>query len=65
VAKWEEKGWFKFGGSCVVTLFAPGRIRLDADLLAQTAQGLETYARMGDRLGEAVQWDSPTAGDYP
>jgi phosphatidylserine decarboxylase len=53
VAKGEEKGWFKFGGSCVVTLFAPGCIRFDADLLEQTAVGIETYARMGDRLGEA------------
>lgn len=53
VARGEEKGWFKFGGSCVITLFQPGRIRLDADLVAQTAAGLETYARMGERLGEA------------
>jgi phosphatidylserine decarboxylase len=53
VARGEEKGWFKFGGSCVVTLFQPGRIRLDADLVGQTAGGLETYARMGERLGEA------------
>lgn len=54
VARGEEKGWFKFGGSCVVTLFPPGRIRVDVDLLAQTAGGLETYARMGERLGEAI-----------
>jgi phosphatidylserine decarboxylase len=53
VARGEEKGWFKFGGSCVVTLFQPGRIRLDADLVEQTAAGLETYARIGERLGEA------------
>ncbi|MDD3180887.1 MAG: phosphatidylserine decarboxylase [Opitutaceae bacterium] len=50
-AKGEEKGWFKFGGSCVVTLFQAGRIRFDADLVEQSAQGLETYAKMGDRLG--------------
>lgn len=53
VAKGEEKGFFKFGGSCVVTLFEPGRIRLDADLVEQSAAGLEVYARMGERLGEA------------
>jgi phosphatidylserine decarboxylase len=53
VARGEEKGWFKFGGSCMVTLFQPGRIQLDADLVEQTAGGLETYARMGERLGEA------------
>lgn len=57
VAKGEEKGLFKFGGSCVVTLFQPGRIRFDADLIEQSAAGLEVYARMGERLGE-----SPVAG---
>jgi phosphatidylserine decarboxylase len=53
VAKGEEKGLFKFGGSCVVTIFQPGRIKLDADLLEHSAAGLEVYARMGERLGEA------------
>jgi phosphatidylserine decarboxylase len=53
VAKGEEKGLFKFGGSCVITVFARGRIRFDADLLEQSDQCRETYARMGDRLGVA------------
>jgi phosphatidylserine decarboxylase len=52
-ARGEEKGLFAFGGSCVITLFQRGRIRFEADLVAQSAQCLETYARMGDRLGEA------------
>jgi phosphatidylserine decarboxylase len=54
VKKGEEKGLFKFGGSCVVTIFEPNRIRLDADLLEQSANQLETYALMGERLGGAV-----------
>ncbi len=53
VAKGEEKGLFKFGGSCVVTIFQPGRIKLDADLVKQSAAGLEVYARMGESLGLA------------
>lgn len=51
--KGEEKGLFKFGGSCVITVFARGRIRFDADVLEQSSQFRETYARMGDRLGSA------------
>ena len=51
--KGAEKGLFAFGGSCVITLFQAGRIRFDADVVAQSAQYQETYARMGDRLGEA------------
>ena len=54
VAKGAEKGYFKFGGSSTITLFEPGRIRLDADLLAHTAERRELYARMGDRLGVAT-----------
>ena len=49
--KGEEKGMFAFGGSCVITLFKPGRIIFDADLVEQSAHCTETYARMGDRLG--------------
>jgi phosphatidylserine decarboxylase len=52
--KGAEKGLFKFGGSCVITLFQRDRIRFDDDLVAQSAQYLETYARMGDRLGVAT-----------
>jgi phosphatidylserine decarboxylase len=52
VQKGSEKGFFAFGGSCVITIFQKGRIRLDADVLAQSEKHLETYARMGDHLGE-------------
>jgi phosphatidylserine decarboxylase len=55
VAKGEEKGFFTFGGSCVITVFQRGRIRLDDDVVAQSARHIETYARMGDRLGIAVK----------
>jgi len=54
VAKGEEKGLFKFGGSCVITLFQPGCIRFDQDLVEQSRACVETYARMGERMGEAV-----------
>jgi phosphatidylserine decarboxylase len=52
-AKGSEKGFFAFGGSCVITIFAKGRIRFESDLVTQSAQYLETYAKMGDRLGTA------------
>jgi len=53
VAKGDEKGLFAFGGSCVITVFQNQRIRFDADLIAPSAEHMEVYARMGDRLGEA------------
>jgi len=54
VAKGVQKGFFMFGGSCVITVFQKGRLTLDADVVAQSARQVETYARMGDRLGVAT-----------
>jgi len=55
VKKGEEKGFFAFGGSCVITLFGAGKIRLDTDLTEHSAQHREVYARMGERLGVALK----------
>ena len=55
VAKGEEKGLFTFGGSCVITVFQKDRIRFEDDVVAQSARHVETYVRMGDRLGRATR----------
>lgn len=52
-AKGDEKGLFAFGGSCVITLFARGRITFDRDLVEHAEQQREVYARMGERCGVA------------
>ncbi len=54
VAKGEEKGFFAFGGSSTITLFASGKVRLSEDLLRHSAAQCELYARMGDACGTAV-----------
>ncbi|ACB75259.1 archaetidylserine decarboxylase [Opitutus terrae] len=54
VVKGAEKGFFAFGGSCVITVFQRGRIEFAQDMIAQSAQHVETYARMGDVLGTAL-----------
>ena len=51
VEKGDEKGYFAFGGSSTITIFEPGRVTLANDLLKNSAQQIETYARMGDELG--------------
>ncbi|MCB1077352.1 MAG: phosphatidylserine decarboxylase [Verrucomicrobiae bacterium] len=51
VAKGEEKGYFAFGGSMTLLLFEPDRVRLDESLIEQSRSGMESYARMGERLG--------------
>jgi phosphatidylserine decarboxylase len=49
--KGEEKGLFKFGGSCVITVFQRGRVTLAEDLVKHSREYREVYAKMGDVLG--------------
>ena len=51
IMKGEEKGYFSFGGSAVITLFQKNRIQLDDDLLLHSEEGCELYAHMGDHAG--------------
>ena len=50
IVKGEERGYFKFGGSTVILFFEKGRIEIDADLIDNTAQGLETEVQMGKQI---------------
>ena len=52
-AKGEEKGYFKFGGSTVVMATAAGALEFDADLVANSARGLETRVLCGERIAAA------------
>ena len=56
VKRGAEKGYFSFGGSSLVVLFEKRRIRFDEDLIANSARGIETYARMGESCGHV--WSS-------
>ena len=52
VQKGEEMGYFSFGGSTIMCFFEPDRIRFAPDLLEQTAQGRELYAKQGDVMAQ-------------
>ncbi len=51
VEKGAEKGYFAFGGSSTLTLFEPGAVRLESDLLENSSRQTELYARIGSRMG--------------
>lgn len=53
IQKGEEKGYFRFGGSMVITIFSQGRFLPADDLRDQSSEGIELYAKMGDRMGTA------------
>lgn len=50
VQRGQQKGFFHFGGSTVIMLTEPGRMIIDADLLKNTRQGLETFVKVGTRI---------------
>jgi phosphatidylserine decarboxylase len=51
VKKGGEKGYFEFGGSCIVLLFEKRKIKFDEDLVRNTEQGIETRVNFGSSLG--------------
>lgn len=51
IKKGDEFGFFSFGGSCVLTLFEEGQIKLSDDLVEVSANGMELYAKMGEEMG--------------
>ncbi|WP_264213901.1 archaetidylserine decarboxylase [Leisingera thetidis] len=54
VQKMDEKGYFKFGGSTVVVVFEPGKIRFADDLMENSAKGRETLVKVGQPLATAL-----------
>lgn len=48
--KGEEKGYFDLGGSTIVLLVKDG-IKIDEDVLAHSAQGIETKVSYGEKIG--------------
>ncbi len=50
-AKGDEKGYFAFGGSCLILLFEPGKIIFDQDLIEYSAQKIEVRGQLGQTLG--------------
>lgn len=52
VEKGAEKGFFRFGGSMVMTLFPSQTFVPAIDLAEQSAAGFELYAHVGDRMGQ-------------
>lgn len=51
VKKGDEKGYFKFGGSTVILFLKKGVVKIDKDILEQTAKGRECSVSMGERIG--------------
>ena len=54
VQRGQEKGYFQFGGSTIVVLLKKGAAILDPDILENSAEGIETVVRFGEKIGVAA-----------
>ncbi len=54
VMRGEEAGLFQYGGSTVIVCLEPGVAVLDSDILANSAEGIETRVWMGERIGKTT-----------
>ncbi|MDR2340797.1 MAG: archaetidylserine decarboxylase [Puniceicoccales bacterium] len=54
VKKGAEKGFFSFGGSTVILIFAPNAFTPCGDIQQLSGRDLETYIRMGDHVGNFI-----------
>lgn len=52
--KGAEKGYFEFGGSALILLFAKDTIQFDQDLLAATQEGFEIRCLLGQSMGRSI-----------
>jgi len=52
--KGEEKGFFSFGGSCIILLFEPNHIQFDSDLLEASQKKIEIQAFYGQSMGKSL-----------
>lgn len=51
----EEMGWFEMGGSTIVLVGEAGAFEIDADLLKNTSEGVETLVRLGEPVALAAK----------
>ena len=51
VKRGTEKGRFEFGGSTIVLLLKKECFTPDEDLIANSAEGIETVVKLGERIG--------------
>ncbi|MBE7689563.1 archaetidylserine decarboxylase [Tenacibaculum piscium] len=51
VKKGDEMGYFAFGGSTIVLIIDKNKLKIDADILKNTKNHIETFVKMGEKIG--------------
>ncbi len=51
IKKGDEMGYFTFGGSTIVIFIDKDKIKIDPDILENTKNRMETFVKMGEKIG--------------
>lgn len=51
VKKGDEMGYFAFGGSTIILLVDKDKLTIDADIIKNTKNRIETFVKMGEKIG--------------
>lgn len=54
VRRGQEKGRFEYGGSTIVLFIRRDEVAIDSDILKNSANGIETKVKLGERIGKAL-----------
>ena len=55
VARGDELGYFKFGGSTIILIIPKGKIQFDSDLTKNSNEGIETLVKVGMSVGHVPE----------
>ena len=53
--RYDEKGYFEFGGSTIIQLFKKNIIDIDKKILNNTKENIETQVSIGDVIGRVIK----------
>ena len=56
VVRGKEKGYFQYGGSTIIVLIEPERVKMREDILKSSALAKETPVKMGEVIGHALEY---------
>ena len=53
--RYDEKGFFEFGGSTIIQLLKENKVEIDQEILNNSMEEIETQVFIGDRIGNKIK----------
>ena len=52
--RWDEKGYFMYGGSTVILIVKENILKVDKDILKNSLGGFETCVKLGEKIAKKL-----------